>query len=379
MKKFAFALVGAASLALAGCGGQGDDALGENVQENMETPGRQPRCAGRQRRRRAEAEALGNQADAAAQRRRRAEEAIDDADVNAANQAEADEPSTACSFRALLEFKAAGRPCTGAGGLFLLPAAGLGAGAMSDEPIPAATLVVVRDRRRRPARAADGRARQRHGLRRRRAGLSRRADRRGRPRSGRAAWPCRRRAPGSRRSARRIEETAVAVGVEPLPSVDDALAMQSALVDDRPFAELLDDAGLGLDLAALTPLARWLPNFHVTRRFDTLFFIARAPARRLAAERHRRRMQRRLLADRGRRAGARAQRRCAADLPDPPQPRAARPARQLRRDARRRRRPIRSSRSRRGSRNLTGRSSSPSPIDLGYPVTREKLDGLWRG
>lgn len=75
-----------------------------------------------------------------------------------------------------------------------------------------------------------------------------------------------------------IEETAVPVGIEPLPSGEDALAMQSALVDDRPFSDLLDDAGLGLDPAALTPLARWLPNFHVTRRFDTLFFLARAPA-----------------------------------------------------------------------------------------------------
>ena len=75
-----------------------------------------------------------------------------------------------------------------------------------------------------------------------------------------------------------LEETAVAVGLDPLPSADDALALQMALVDDRRFAELLDDAGLGFDLSALTPLARWLPNFHVTRRFDTLFFIARAPA-----------------------------------------------------------------------------------------------------
>jgi 8-oxo-dGTP pyrophosphatase MutT (NUDIX family) len=75
-----------------------------------------------------------------------------------------------------------------------------------------------------------------------------------------------------------IEETAVAIGVDPLPSVDDTVAMQDALVADRLFSELLDDAGLGLDLTALTPLARWLPNFHVTRRFDTLFFIARAPA-----------------------------------------------------------------------------------------------------
>ena len=36
MKKISFALVGAASLALAACGGSGDDSLGENVQENYE-------------------------------------------------------------------------------------------------------------------------------------------------------------------------------------------------------------------------------------------------------------------------------------------------------------------------------------------------------
>ncbi len=31
MKKLSFALVGAAALALAACGGKGDDSLGENV------------------------------------------------------------------------------------------------------------------------------------------------------------------------------------------------------------------------------------------------------------------------------------------------------------------------------------------------------------
>src|SRR5688572_11500715 len=34
-----------------------------------------------------------------------------------------------------------------------------------------------------------------------------------------------------------IEETAVAVGLDPVPSADEALAMQAALADDRPFAE----------------------------------------------------------------------------------------------------------------------------------------------
>ena len=36
MTKITFALVGAASLALAACGGKGDDSLGENVQSNYE-------------------------------------------------------------------------------------------------------------------------------------------------------------------------------------------------------------------------------------------------------------------------------------------------------------------------------------------------------
>lgn len=75
-----------------------------------------------------------------------------------------------------------------------------------------------------------------------------------------------------------IEETAVPVGLAPLPSAQDAVAMQDALIADRPFSDLLRKFGFALDPAALTPLARWLPNFHVTRRFDTMFFLARAPA-----------------------------------------------------------------------------------------------------
>ena len=90
MKKFAFALVGAASIALAGCGGQGDDALGENVQENMEAQAENLDAlaanAGD-----AEAEALGNQADQLREEGEQREEAIDDADVNASNRAEVDQ------------------------------------------------------------------------------------------------------------------------------------------------------------------------------------------------------------------------------------------------------------------------------------------------
>lgn len=74
-----------------------------------------------------------------------------------------------------------------------------------------------------------------------------------------------------------IEETAIPVGLTTVPSPDIALAMQQQLLDHRPFGELLGEYWLTLDLQALTPLARWVPKFHATRRFDTLFFLARAP------------------------------------------------------------------------------------------------------
>ena len=82
MKKISFALVGAAALALAACGGQGDDSLGENVQENMENAAdaldeQADNAAG------SEAANLENQADQLREKGEDAEEAIDDADVNA--------------------------------------------------------------------------------------------------------------------------------------------------------------------------------------------------------------------------------------------------------------------------------------------------------
>ena len=84
MKRFAFAIVGAASIALAGCGGQGDDALAENVQENMEDQADNLDAMAGNAATDAEAEALGNQADQLRDEGERREEAIDDADVNAA-------------------------------------------------------------------------------------------------------------------------------------------------------------------------------------------------------------------------------------------------------------------------------------------------------
>jgi len=74
-----------------------------------------------------------------------------------------------------------------------------------------------------------------------------------------------------------IEETAVPVGVVPFPDAAATRALQDSLIADAPLAKALESHGLDLDAGALTPFARWVPKFHAVRRFDTLFFVARCP------------------------------------------------------------------------------------------------------
>ena len=88
MKKITFALVGAASLALAACGGKGDDTLAENVNDNYEAAADNLEAAA-DNATGAEAASLENQADALEAEGERKEDAIDDADVNAQNGAAA--------------------------------------------------------------------------------------------------------------------------------------------------------------------------------------------------------------------------------------------------------------------------------------------------
>ena len=175
-----------------------------------------------------------------------------------------------------------------------------------------------------------------------------------------------------------IEEAAVPVGLSPTPDAATALALQDALVADRPFADLLCEAGLTLDAAALTMFARWVPKFHAVRRFDTSFFVARSPAGdwqprviesecRGAAwltaaevlERDRREEARLIFPTRrnlerlAQHASYDAIARDAADHPvEPVTPWVE---------------------ERDGERFIT------IPAHLGYPVTEERLDGLWRG
>ena len=75
-----------------------------------------------------------------------------------------------------------------------------------------------------------------------------------------------------------IEETGLAPGLLPAPDPATALALREGIADEEPFASLLASHSLALDAEALTPFARWCPNFRETRRFDTLFFLAEAPA-----------------------------------------------------------------------------------------------------
>lgn len=74
-----------------------------------------------------------------------------------------------------------------------------------------------------------------------------------------------------------LEETAIPIGLAPVPAPETARALQAELLGGRGIDGLLRDHGLSLEPEALTPLARWVPRFHATRRFDTLFFVARAP------------------------------------------------------------------------------------------------------
>ncbi len=74
-----------------------------------------------------------------------------------------------------------------------------------------------------------------------------------------------------------IEETAVPVGLTPVPQRETALQIQSELAGGAAFDGLIASLDLELDTTALTAFARWVPKFHAVRRFDTLFFIAEAP------------------------------------------------------------------------------------------------------
>jgi len=74
-----------------------------------------------------------------------------------------------------------------------------------------------------------------------------------------------------------IEETGVAAAVLGLKYERLGLELQQALHEGANFAELLSNHGLQLNLDSLTAFARWMPAFKQPRKFDTLFYLASAP------------------------------------------------------------------------------------------------------
>ena len=73
-----------------------------------------------------------------------------------------------------------------------------------------------------------------------------------------------------------IEEVGIAIGLAPAPDAAALAGLRAALAAGEDFAGLLRAGGWRLDLAALVPFARWRPNFREARRFDARFYLARA-------------------------------------------------------------------------------------------------------
>jgi 8-oxo-dGTP pyrophosphatase MutT (NUDIX family) len=175
-----------------------------------------------------------------------------------------------------------------------------------------------------------------------------------------------------------IEETAIAVGLAPLPDEAETAQLQQALVADESLGDLLKAFGLAIDTEALTPFARWVPRFHAVRRFDTLFYVAQAQGID---------WQPRVIE--GECAAAawitavevlEREQRGEARLIFPTRRTLERIAQhstfdQIRADAAAHRiEPISP-----WAEEVDGEKFIRIPDDLGFPVTRERLDGLWRG
>ena len=75
-----------------------------------------------------------------------------------------------------------------------------------------------------------------------------------------------------------IEEAGLPVGLAETPDAPTLDRMRAALHAGTPFGEVLKDAGARLDLDLLVPFARWRPQHRHLRIFDTRFFLARLPA-----------------------------------------------------------------------------------------------------
>lgn len=82
-----------------------------------------------------------------------------------------------------------------------------------------------------------------------------------------------------------IEEAGIGVGLTGAIDSAAVLRLRDGLHDGQTLGDLLDRLGLGLDLDALIPFARWhpAPFDKAVRVFDTRFYLARAPEGQVAS------------------------------------------------------------------------------------------------
>ena len=75
-----------------------------------------------------------------------------------------------------------------------------------------------------------------------------------------------------------IEEAGLPIGLSATPAPEALATLRAALHAGEPFADALATAHASLDLDALIPFARWLPQHPGMRIFDTRFYLAELPA-----------------------------------------------------------------------------------------------------
>ena len=74
-----------------------------------------------------------------------------------------------------------------------------------------------------------------------------------------------------------VEETGIAIAIDPHPDIAMLQLMRDALRGGADFGALLASHGLALDIARLAPFARWCPPPQLEKRtFDTRFYLAEA-------------------------------------------------------------------------------------------------------
>ena len=74
-----------------------------------------------------------------------------------------------------------------------------------------------------------------------------------------------------------IEEIGLAPGVRGVDGVATLAAIRAALHGGEPLSLILERFSLRIDPHQIHPFARWRPDQELSRRFDTRFYIARAP------------------------------------------------------------------------------------------------------